>query len=259
MEYFDFIKPGELDSLPADSQLAFARIVEIAQPRLAARLAKLDSNDRNDWDTVQDARYGFQSLIMGAARKFGIEPFASRDTPLIANYEDSDYRQFRHDLTGYIAQIMFGAADVDRSNSVPLIEERRQSLRTYVFHLREAIDKSDLPDWKKARLHKRLNDLEQELTKPRVNMTVVAGIVAAVLAVTSDAGGAYDTISKVATFILREIGQAKEADDEQKKISYDPPVALLPLRSPEAQRQGQGRKTAPDSFQRDEMDDEIPF
>jgi len=259
LEYFDFIKPRELDNLPEEPQLAFARVVEIAQPRLIDRIRDLDHNDRDGWALIQEAKYGFQGLVMGAARKYSIEPFSKSDMPLLKNYNDEDYRQFRHDLSMYITQIMLNAADADRSNSVPLIEEKRQRLRTYVFHLREAIDKSDLPDWRKDRLHKRLNDLEQELIKPRVNMTVVAGIVAAVLAVTSDAGGAYDTISKVATFILREIGQAKEADDEQKKISYDAPIALLPPRSPEAERQGRGRKTAPGSFQRDEMDDEIPF
>lgn len=259
MEYFDFIKPGELDNLPEDPQLAFARVLEIAQPRLTARLRELDTQNDSDWEFIQDARYGFQGFVLGAAKKFKIEPFASSEMPLLEHYSTSDYRQFRQDLSVYVTQIMLHAADADRSNSVPLMEARRQSLRTYVFHLREAIDKSDLPDWRKDRLHKRLSDLERELIKPRVNMAVVAGIVAAVLAVTSDAGGAYDTISKVATFILREIGQAKEADDEQKKISYDAPVALLPPRSPEGGRQGRGRKTAPASFQRDELDDEIPF
>jgi hypothetical protein len=250
MEYFDFIKPGELDELPEDAQMRFARIVEIAQPRLAERLSQLDSNDRNEWDQVQDARYGFQSLVMGAARQFGIEPFASQEFPLIANYQENDYRQFRHDLTSYISQIMFNAADFDRANSAPLIEEKRQSIRTYIYHLREAIDKADLPDWKRKRLHERLNKLEEEISRGRVRFNVVAGILMGVLAATSDAGGAYDTISKVSSFILREIGIAKAADDEQRKVSYEPPVALLPLRRPEIKKS---------SFQRDEMDDEIPF
>jgi hypothetical protein len=251
LEYFDFIKPGELENLPEDPQLRFARIVELAQPRLAARLTEFDSNERNDWDSIQDARYGFQSLVMGAARQFGIEPFASSELPLVANYQENDYRQFRHDLTSYIAQIMFNAADADRANSVPLLEDRRQSLRTKIYHLRQAIDQSEREDWKKKRLHGQLDKLEQELARGRIRMNVVAGILMVVLATTSDAGGSYDTISKVATFIMREIGQAKEADDEQRKISADAPVALIAPRRPEPK--------APASFQLDEMDDEIPF
>jgi galactokinase len=257
LEYFDFIKPGELENLPEDSQLAFARVVELAAPRLAVRLEEIGERDEEAWEQRRDAQYGFQGVIMGAARKFGIEPFAGADMPLMVNYKNEDYRQFRHDLSGYITQIMLNAADVDRSNSVPLLEERRQSLRTYVHHLREAIDQSDLPDRKKKRLHKRLDDLEQELTRGRIRYTVVVGIIMAVLATTSDLGGSYDTISKVASFIMREIGLAKEADDEQRKISYDPPAALMPPRSPEAQRRG--KESVPGGFQRDEMDDEIPF
>jgi hypothetical protein len=47
LEYFDFIKPRELDNLPEEPQLAFARVVEIAQPRLIDRIRDLDHNDRD--------------------------------------------------------------------------------------------------------------------------------------------------------------------------------------------------------------------
>jgi hypothetical protein len=227
MEYFDFIKPGDLDELPEDSQLAFARFVEIAQARLAARLQKLDSNERNDWDLIQDARYGFQNLVMGAARKFGIEPFASREISGIGDYNENEYRQFRHDLTSYIAQIMLHTADADRASSVPLLDKTKQSLQTYIFHLRRAIDNTDLSADKKKALHEKLDALEKELERKRVRFVVVASIIMTILSAPGELTSSYDAVLRITNHILRELGQAKAADDEQRHISSGAPFALV--------------------------------
>jgi hypothetical protein len=170
--------------------------------------------------------------------------------PTIEDHDDRNYRQFRHDLTHYITQIMLTTADRDRSGSVPLREETRQSLQTYIFHLREAIDRTNLPDWKKVELNKKLDDLEKELGRRRVRIAVVAGIVMTILAAPGDLVSSYDAVVRVTNSIMREIGQAKIADNEQRKISFDEPVALLPPRKEEPKAQ---------EFAGDEMDDEIPF
>jgi hypothetical protein len=251
MEFFDFIKPEELDELPEDSQTAFIAFVRLAGPRLKDRLKSLGSRDENNWEDIDDARYGFQNVVLGAARKYGIEPFASLQMPTIEDHGDKDYRQFRHDLTHYITQIMLATADKDRLNSVPLRDDVRQSIRTYIFHLREAISRTDLSDAKKDGLYGKLDELERELDRRRVRVAVIAGIVMAILSAPGDLAGSYDAVVKVTNSIMREIGKAKAADTEQRHISFDEPAALLPPRKP--------KLDPPTSFQRDEMDDEIPF
>jgi DNA-binding transcriptional regulator YbjK len=253
MEYFDFIKQGDLDNLPEDNQLAFAMFVQIAQPRLAARLEKLDSQRESDWAQFQDARYGFQNVILGAARTYGVEPLASAALPLVKNYVEDDYRQFRADLSLYVTQIMLSAADQDRSGSVPLVDKTRQGLHTYVFHLREAIGNTDLPDAKKERLNKLLDDLERELKRSRVRIAVVAGIVMHILSAPGDLTTSYDAVVRITNSIMREIGVAKEADNEQRKVSHTEPVALIEPPRPEVKKKEEG------GFDRSEMDDEIPF
>jgi hypothetical protein len=119
--------------------------------------------------------------------------------------------------------------------------------------LREAIDRTHLPDWKKKRLHQRLDDLEKEFARGRVRFVVVAGIVMAILAAPGELAGSYDAVVRITNNIMRELGEAKAQDDEQRKVSHDEPVALLPPRKLEAQKT-RGKK---DSW--DELDDEIPF
>ena len=247
MEFFDFIKPEELDELPEDPQAAFIAFVRIAGPRLKEKLKALGARDNDTYEDIDDARYGFQNVILGAARKYGIEPFASLQMPTIENHDDKHYRQFRHDLTHYITQIMLATADQDRINSVPLREDVRQSIETYIFHLREAISRTDLSDKKKDDLYKKLDELERELDRRRVRLTVVWGVVMAILAAPGDLVGSYDAVVRITNSITRAIGQAKEADNEQRRISYDEPVALIAPRQPEIEKH------------KDEMDDEIPF
>jgi len=249
MEYFDFIKPGDLDNLPEDPQLAFSEVVRIAQARLVERLETLDSGEHGDWTLILEAKHGFQNVAIGAARKFRIEPFASAEMPIVRNYSDEDYRQFRADLSHYITQIMLNAAEADRSQSIPVREETRQSLRTYVYHLRQAIDNTSLPDWRKVRLHDALTKFEQEITRPRIRFGVAVQVLMTVLNAGATVTDHWDGIVRITNNIVRELAVAKEADNEQRHVSAIPPALLVAPRKVEP----------PPSFDRNEMDDEIPF
>jgi hypothetical protein len=116
MDFFDFIKVEELDDLPEDPQAAFIGVVRLAEPRLSVRLKELGARDQDTYEEIDDARYSFQNLVLGAAKKFDIEPFASLEMPTLKEHTDQNYRQFRADLTHYITQIMLTLADRDRSS-----------------------------------------------------------------------------------------------------------------------------------------------
>jgi hypothetical protein len=245
MEFFDFFKPEELEDLPEDNQAAFIQLVRIAQTRLKDQLRDLGPRDQDNWEEHDNAQYGFQNVVLAMARKFEIEPFASLQMPSIQDHDQKGYRQFRHDLTHYIAQIMLTLADRERVNSVPLRDEVRQSIQTYIYHLREAILRANLPERKKEDLLKKLAELEEEIGRRRIRVAVVAGIIMAILSAPGELVGSYDAVVRITNSILREIGQAKEADQEQRHISFEQPVALIPP-----------RRT---SEKKDELDEEIPF
>jgi len=259
VEYFDFIKPGELDELPEDPQLAFIEFVRIAQPRLNERIEGLNPSQEDEWTLVEDARYGFQNVVLGAAKKFRIEPFASLTMPSLRDFDANQFRQFRADLTHYITQIMLSAADQDRSDSVALPTKSTDSIRAYIFHLREAIEKAEhITDAKRAALLRRLDALEAELGRKRVRYLVIARVVIELLAIPGALAQTYDLIAPLATKILREIGEAKIIEDDEKRIPFHEPIALLPARPPEGQRKATKRRNARD-FAMVDLDDEIPF
>lgn len=253
MDFWDFVTNDELDELPEDSDAAFIAFVRIAEARLKERLKELGQRDQHNYDEIDDARYGFHNVVLSAAKKFGIEPFSSLQMPMFEDHNDARYRQFRHDLTHYITQLMLTTAERDRSNSVPLLDTTRQKLETYIFHLRDAIKNSNLPDSKKDGLYKKLDALERELGRKRLRFIIVAGIVMHILTAPGELNASYDAVVRLTNNIMREIGLAKEADNEQRRISHEEPVALLPPRPTVPKT-----KTAA-SFDRGEMDDEIPF
>jgi hypothetical protein len=252
VDFWDFVTNDELDELPEDPEAAFIAFVRIAEARLKERLRAIGPRDQGTYEEIDDARYGFQNVVLGSAKKFGIEPFASLQMPVLDDHNDAKYRQFRHDLTHYITQLMLTTADRDRSNSVPLLDATRQKLETYIFHLRDAIKNSDLSDRKKDDLYKKLDALERELGRRRLRFIIVAGIVIHILTAPGELNASYDAVIRLTNSIMREIGLAKEADNEQRKISHDEPVALLPPRT-------EVPKPKDVSFDSSKMDDEIPF
>ena len=148
--------------------------------------------------------------------------------------------------THYITQIMLGLADNGRANSVPLRDDTRQSIQTYIYHLRQAILRANVAEGKKQDLLMKLEELETEIGRHRVRIAVVAGVVMSILSAPGELAGSYDAIARLTNSIMREIGQARDADQEQRHISFEQPVALIPPRPAKKEQQ-------------DELDDEIPF
>ncbi|NKC04084.1 hypothetical protein HED55_15035 [Ochrobactrum haematophilum] len=163
MQIFDFINQDELDELPEDENAAFLEFVRIARGRLQERLTELNSNNDNDWDAIKDARHGFVNVVTATARQLKIEPFASMDVPRVKEMDYEDYRQFISDVDHYLTQMLFTVRSTSRRESVGLSEEARTSIRTKLYYLREAIEKSDYDVRAKARLRARLDEFEKTL------------------------------------------------------------------------------------------------
>lgn len=256
MQIFDFINQDELDELPEDENAAFLEFVRIARGRLQERLTELNSNNDNDWDAIKDARHGFVNVVTATARQLKIEPFASMDVPRVKEMDYEDYRQFISDVDHYLTQMLFTVRSTSRRESVGLSEEARTSIRTKLYYLREAIEKSDYDVRVKARLRARLDEFEKDLEKRRINYVAVARFAIEVIALPGALSSSYDITAKLVNQIIQTIGEEKISEDERRRL---PPVektaALIPPRAEEK------KKSEPDfgrGFSRD-LDDEIPF
>jgi hypothetical protein len=250
MEFFDFISEDELASLPSDDpERGFVQFVRLADTKLQAKIDQISQED-NSSQSIEEAQYGFQNVVFGAARHFKIEPFAQAQLPPIEQYRWEQYRQFRADLTHYITQIMFRTTAAERNDSAALTDAIRMNLREHIAKLRIAVDESDLSDPRKAALHKKLSAFEEEIGKSRVKFVVVASVVFTILSVPGNLWASYEAVTKLSAMVMRDVGEAKTIEnDNRHPIAQEPLAPLQPPRPPQLRS----------LFQRDEMDDEIPF
>lgn len=254
----DFITSDEIEAAPEDPAMAFAELVGIAEKRLTD-LCKpfLGSNEEADWNYIQDYRHGFENVVIGLARSFKIEPFASRDVPRRSNFGSDDYQEFRSELDHYLTQLLVDNTLRNRRNSVPIQPKDKDRIRQHLHALRQAVDAADLTDAKRATLHKRMSDFEAALDKPRLNLMEATMFAIAILGLPGAIWTSADVVGKLTQNVLSIIAEAKLADDENRRLGpTEPRVALMPPR----QNEVKPKPSRPSGTSRsDDLDDEIPF
>ena len=252
MNIFDFITQEEIDDLPDDDpQAAFVRFVRIAQRRLGERTAQINPSEESGWEELNEARHGFMNVVIAAAKKYEIEPFATLSVPRQKSFGSDEHRQFKADLDHYLTQLLLDNSSRSKRDSVLISPQLKNTIRTYVFHLRDLIEKSDdLDEPKRQMLLRRLSEFETELDKKRLNLMAVT-----LLAITLAGGpgalwASADVANKLLTNILRVVGEAKIADDAVRRLpSSAAPMAITGPRPDEAVQGNFGS----------DMDDDIPF
>ncbi|BAL78926.1 hypothetical protein [Bradyrhizobium cosmicum] len=258
MQLHEFIKADELEALPDDdAHEAFAQFVRIAQTRLSERIEALSKHDdQQSWQQINDARHGFMNIVVAAAKKFEIEPISSLMMPRNQEYDDQTFRQFQSDLDFFVTQLVLENSARAKRDSVSVSSDLKAKIRTYLHHLRDAIEKSDLDEDKRGKLLDQLDAFEAELEKRRLPLMTVTLMV---IALASAPGGLWSTgeaAQRLVASIFKVVGEAKNADDEARKrlIPVEPPKAIAPPRAPEGERKPIPRRRASN-----DLDDDIPF
>ena len=255
MMIFDFITQEEIDELPDDDpRAAFMTLVRIAQRKLGERTAQLDNNERDSWELLNEARHGFMNVIIAAAKKYEVEPFASLSVPRIEDFKTDVHRQFKADLDHYLTQLLLDNSSRAKRDSVAVSPELKTTIRTYLHHLREAIDHADdLSEARRNILLRKLAEFEAELEKKRLSLMAVALMAITLLSAPGGLGATAEIATKLVTNILRTIGEAKLADDEARRL----PSSVAPMAITAPRRNDP--ELIPPREKRGDMDDEIPF
>ncbi|MEA2824853.1 MAG: hypothetical protein QOF03_1335 [Alphaproteobacteria bacterium] len=255
MNIFEFITQDEIDELPEDPNWAFVNFVRHAQRRLTEYSQAISSNDEEGWRAIQDAQYSFKNVVVAAAKQYGIEPFMSTSVPHLNRVGADDYRQFIADLDHYMTQLVLDHSIRGKRESVFIATPVKDKIRVYVYELKKCIDAADITDAKRAALLDKLADFERELDKRRLSLWAVMTITFTILSVPGGVWSSVDIVSKLTSNILQTVGEAKATDDETRQlIPTQEPKALMPPRKPEEEVVDKKR-----SFQRGDLDDEIPF
>src|ERR1700736_255775 len=79
--------------------------------------------------------------------------------PRLNKFDSEKHRQFKADLDHYLTQLLLDNSSRAKRDSVFISPDLKTSIRTYVFHLRELIEKADdLSGEKKQLLLRRLSE-----------------------------------------------------------------------------------------------------
>lgn len=257
MNIFEFITQDELEELPEDPHLAFTNFVRHAQRRLGERTTELgDGNDQETWHLVEEARLGFVNVVIAAAKRFEVEPFASMDVPTYKQFDQSVHRQFKVDLDHYMTQLLLDNVVRDRSNSVPLTPKAKDRIRSHIHGLKTCLDNAELTDAKRAALIKKLTEFEAELERKRLSLLAVTRITLEIFALPGGAWASVEMVAKLTNNVMQEVAEAKAADDEDRLLRA-PTKRPMQLSAPRAASTAPRREVPTTNF--DDLDDDIPF
>ena len=258
MTILNFVTQEQLDSLDMDDpQSAFMNLVNFAQRSFSAQTSKLDLEERNDYEKREGIRHNFMNVVATSAKRLGIEPFVSMDIPRHSEFNDSKFRNFKDDLDSYVTQIMLDNSMKSKKNSVEILPQSKDKIRSYVHGLRECIEKSNMHGAKRKALLDKLDVFEKELEKRRVNVLAVALIIFEVLGILGTVWASIDIVHKLVNNVMQEVAEAKVAEEQTRSIAAPSvPKALSPPRSEEKNASTPAwKKKAPTP----DLDDEIPF
>lgn len=245
-----------LAELPDDPQAAFGLVLRRAETYLAEALHAADDNT---WYIYETAQHTAMNTIIAVARRYEIQPFASMAVPTRKNFGSEDFTEFKVNLDHYAAQLLLDNSIRSKRDAVVIEPKVKDRLRQHVHGIKTLIDQADMPEPRRAVLHKRIADFEAALEKPRVNLVILAGVMVAILAGTANVAQLADSQSmhKLVATIMATLGQAKAIDEEKREL---PPVQPpQPLLAPRPSDQAAGSPNERRNTITADLDDEIPF
>jgi hypothetical protein len=195
------------------------------------------------------------NVVIAAAKRYEIEPFASLEAPRVADFSADVHRQFRADLDHYLTQLVLDVGARRKRASVLLAEDVKAAIRRHILEIRTAIDAADISEAKRAALHARLSEFESELEKKRLNLMAVT-----LLTITlAGAPGSIAASGDLLRDIWRAVAEAKVSEEERRPMLAAPePIAITPPRKEGIAKPRVPKQVPRESFNQD-LDDEIPF
>jgi hypothetical protein len=248
-----------LAELPDDPQAAFGMVLRRADAYVAEALRAVDDSENNSWYTYETAQHTAMNTIIAVAKRYEIQPFAGMVVPPRKGFGSADFTEFKVDLDHYAAQLVLDNSIRNKRDAIAIELKLKDRLRQHVHFIKTLIDEAEMPESRRASLHRKIAEFEAALEKPRVNVALLTKILVGILAGTAACTQIADSpaMNKLVSNIMTTIGQAKSIDEEKRELPpIQPPQPLLPPRpadyviGPPGDRRG--------AFSAG-LDDEIPF
>jgi hypothetical protein len=236
MTILNFVSQDELDDLDDDPRIAFMELVNHAQRRFAEQSERLDPDVQSEWERREELRHSFMNVVIAAAKRYEIKPFVSMEVPRLTDFKQNvDYRQFKADLDHYITQLVIDNSIRAKHDSVAILPNSKDRIRSYVHGLRQCIEQANMTESKREALLTKLDQFEAELEKRRLNILAVAYIALELLALPGGVWASAEVANKLITNVMQTVAEARLAEQETRQLAPStPPKALSPPRAEEA-------------------------
>ena len=257
MNVFDLVTQDELDDLPEHPRQAFAQFARHAYRRLNEKIETCDLNESYGWQEANQARAGYMNVLIAAARRFEIKPFAELEVPKIAEVGENEYNQFKADIDHFLTQIALDSTFQKRNDSVLIGENAKQKIRSYLHQIKLSIDEADFDENKKSQLLQKIADFEKALDRRRLPLITITYLTLAVAALPGGVISSYDGLTRITSKILNVIYEEKIIEDQQRLPPYeDSSPHLYP---PRPQLTYTSKQQIADASNSDDLDDDVPF
>jgi len=240
------ISQEEIENLPEDPQQRFVGIEALCR----TRFEKMCEGE-TEWSIIQDYRLTYMTAVVGAARWLKISPISEIEVPKRSTWNDQSYEDFVAELGYYTVQLMLAGAERNSRTSIVLEGRTRDRLRTLTKHLRDEVNRLDLPPARIDRLLKHVDDFERALDAKRLTFAAVGILALAVASAVADVDGTTNVVRKLVGQVEEAVGHAKE---EQEKAA-----AGNQLIAPDILQLVPPKRSAAAPSKPNELDDEIPF
>jgi hypothetical protein len=135
-------------------------------------------------------------------------------------------------VQGEVARIRIRGRSARNPYFIQLAPNTRTKIEHHIDRIRDAIEASDLPDWRKEVLHAKLDDLIAELDKRRVGfgrtMAVLSAVLVALASATTIAAEGPNAVAN----IMKLLAIDKESENAARLRLAPPEKALAAPQNP---------------------------
>lgn len=215
----ELISAEDYDSLPDDPAAKFAAFEEICRRNMNKLI-----HDDSDPDFNMMVRQQYMMQVSAAAEECGVEGLAYpwRPDDMMQAAED-----FLLTASGVVTRFRLRNSGKPDALSVRLANKTRGRIEQQIAKLRDLIAGSDLPENRRNKLMRKLDELSVELSQPRVSLgktlLVMAYVGAALQGTTAMLADAPHAIATIASLL----GTDKEAEEAEISRLGPPPVPKL--------------------------------
>ena len=267
METSDFVDQDDIESAPAEDTDAFTHYAVRASEKFSSRIANY-RGDQEDWENLNEARFGFHNYILAIGSIYGVSPFD--DVPFIdfENYANKEWRAFKSQYDRRMATLIHSKARASRSDGFLLTETTKEGIRTHLAGLRKYINESQLPVKDKKKLLGKVDEFEKSLAGRRMNMNAVYLFAGFMLSHAADLTTVIDSdiVHKLVGGVVAVANEATARTEEvvalmapktPLQITGPKPASVAPSRA-QPMMSPIPERGPRESFSAD-LDDEIPF